>query len=463
MPQPAGLTVVGQRVLAILVFSVIVWITEAVSYAVSALLIISALIVLLGFSPAPNDPKIMLGTLKAIPLAFSGFVNSAWVLVSAGLCISVCMFETGLQNRIILKVLSVVGSKTNNIIAGMIIVAQILALFIPATAARAATMTPIALGLITAFNIDRKSVFARQLMMTVGLATAISGIGLLTASSPNPYVVSFIAKALHRTITWADWFVYAEPLGIAMAIILYYMVTRFNKFEFDEIPGGRQTIAKALSDLGPMNPAEKRIAVIFVVTIALWVTEKWHHIDSNSVAVLSVTAMLMPYIGVTSWKAISGKVAWGTILLFGAGLSLGEIIFSSGAAVWMAKVSLGSMGLERLTPPNMMAIIVVAIVIIRFAFSSILSAAVTVVPTILGLLLGMNNPDLPIMGMLLISTYTVYFAFILPVNAPHVMIPYATDTFEIKDCIRVGGPLTLAGIVLVVLFSYTYWSWLGLM
>ena len=97
----------------------------------------------------------------------------------------------------------------------------------------------------------------------------------------------------------------------------------------------------------------------------------------------------------------------------------------------MAKTSLGPIGLERFSPAVMMAIITVAFVIIRFAFSSILSASVTAIPTVLGLI--MNNPKLPIWGMLLITTFTAYFAFVIPVNGAHVLLTYSTDTFELKD------------------------------
>jgi len=64
--------------------------------------------------------------------------------------------------------------------------------------------------------------------------------------------------------------------------------------------------------------------------------------------------------------------------------------------------------------------------------------------------------------MTLLATFTVYFAFILPVMSPQNMVPYATDTFEVKDMARVGIPLTIIGFAIFVLFIFTYWHWLGL-
>ena len=54
LPTPAGLPVAGHRMLAILAFAVIVWMTEAIDYAVSAIVIAALMAFLLGL--APNVP-----------------------------------------------------------------------------------------------------------------------------------------------------------------------------------------------------------------------------------------------------------------------------------------------------------------------------------------------------------------------------------------------------------------------
>lgn len=66
------------------------------------------------------------------------------------------------------------------------------------------------------------------------------------------------------------------------------------------------------------------------------------------------------------------------------------------------------------------------------------------------------------MGMTMILQWVVSFGFILPVNAPQNMVAYATDTFEVKDFIRTGIPLTIAAYLVILLLSATYWKWLGL-
>ena len=62
LPTPESLPVAGHRMLAILVFAVIVWMTEALDYAVSAVVIAALMAFLLGFSPNPANPKALMGT-----------------------------------------------------------------------------------------------------------------------------------------------------------------------------------------------------------------------------------------------------------------------------------------------------------------------------------------------------------------------------------------------------------------
>src|SRR5699024_8178041 len=95
LPAPDELSVVGLRALSVLAFAVIMWVTEAVKYPVSAVMIVGLLIILLGLSPVPGNEigealdvpggTEQFGTSNALSLAFSGFSISALALVAAAL------------------------------------------------------------------------------------------------------------------------------------------------------------------------------------------------------------------------------------------------------------------------------------------------------------------------------------------------------------------------------------------
>src|SRR4029078_9377240 len=69
LPAPAELPVAGHRMLAVLAFAVIVWMTEALDYAVSALVIAALIAFVIGLSPNPANPKVLMGTSAALGLA----------------------------------------------------------------------------------------------------------------------------------------------------------------------------------------------------------------------------------------------------------------------------------------------------------------------------------------------------------------------------------------------------------
>lgn len=123
---PPELSTAGHRMLAVLLFSVIVWMSESVSYPVSASIIMTLMAFLLGTAPDMINPTKMLGTSGALKLALSGFSSTALALVGAALFIAAAMMKTGLDKRIALFVLSKIGARTNRILAGVILVGFIL-------------------------------------------------------------------------------------------------------------------------------------------------------------------------------------------------------------------------------------------------------------------------------------------------------------------------------------------------
>ena len=166
LPTPAGLPIAGHRMLAILVFAVIVWMTEAVDYAVSAVIIAALMAFLLGFSPNPANPNTLMGTSAGLTLAFSGFANTALVLVASALFLAAAMTATGLDKRIALSILSRVGTETRHVVIGTILVGFVIAFLVPSTTARVACLVPITLGIIAAFGVNKKGAFASMLMIT---------------------------------------------------------------------------------------------------------------------------------------------------------------------------------------------------------------------------------------------------------------------------------------------------------
>jgi len=109
-----------------------------------------------------------------------------------------------------------------------------------------------------------------------------------------------------------------------------------------------------------------------------------------------------------------------------------------------------------------LAILAAFLIIIHMGFASATALAAAMIPIIISILQSVKTPGINIVGLTMILQYVVSFGFILPVNAPQNMIAYGTETFEVKDFIRTGIPLTIIAYGLILLLGATYWKWLGL-
>ena len=463
LPTPADLPVAGHRMLAILVFSVIVWMTDTISYPVSAAVIMALMAFTLGVSPDPAKPTALLGTSRALTIALGGFSNTALALVGGALFIAAAMMKTGLDKRIALVVLSKIGARTNRVLAGVIFVGFLLSFFVPSTTARVSCLVPIVMGIILAFGVERKSKFAGVMMIATAQADSIWNVGIKTAAAQNMIAVGFIEKQLGISITWLDWFIAALPFAVLMSVALYYVLMKIMPPEMDEIAGGDAVVAKALKELGPMKTDEKKMLAISFILLFFWATEKIvHPFDTSSTTIAAIALMLLPGIGVMSWKEAQPNIPWGTLILFGVGISLGSAILSTKAAAWVAKLIVGTFGLQTLPALVILAILSAFLIIIHLGFASATALASAMIPIIISILQSVKTPGINVVGLTMILQYVVSFGFILPVNAPQNMVAYGTETFEVRDFIKTGIPLTIIAFSLIMLLGATYWKWLGL-
>ena len=108
------------RMIGIMVFSVIVWATTAISYPVSAGVIMTLMALLIGFAPNPETGKLF-GTAAGLGIGLKGFASTAFCLVAAAMFLAVAMTKTGLDKRIALVILSKLGAKSNRVVIGVIL------------------------------------------------------------------------------------------------------------------------------------------------------------------------------------------------------------------------------------------------------------------------------------------------------------------------------------------------------
>jgi di/tricarboxylate transporter len=120
-----------------------------------------------------------------------------------------------------------------------------------------------------------------------------------------------------------------------------------------------------------------------------------------------------------------------------------------------------STGIQTMPALAILAILAAFLIIIHMGFASATALASAMIPIVIAVLQGVQMPGTNVLGMTMILQFVVSFGFILPVNAPQNMVAYSMETFEVKDFIKTGIPLTIAAYLMILLLGATYWKWLG--
>ncbi|VVD74570.1 Citrate carrier [Pandoraea capi] len=461
IPMPDDLPVAGHRMLAILAFAVVVWITEAVSYEASAIIITSLMAFLVGTAPTVQDPSVEYGTSRAISMALAGFSNSALALVAGALFIAAAMTLTGLDRRIALVTLSKIGTSTRRVMIGAVAVTILLSLVVPSATARSACVVPIMMGVIAAFGVDKRSNIAAGVMIIVAQATSIWNVGIQTAAAQNLLTVGFMDKMLGDRITWAEWLVAGVPWAIIMSVILVVLVLKMMPPEADAIAGGKEAVEAQLREMGPMTSSQKRLLAVSIGLLLFWATEgKLHRFDTTSVTYVGLVVLMLPRFGVMTWKDVQSRIPWGTVIVFGVGISLGTALLTTQAGQWLGNHVVAATGLDSLPTLWIFAILAAFLILIHLGFASATALTSAMLPILIAVLQTLPG-DFNRLGMTMLLGFTVSFGFILPINAPQNMVCLGTDTFTAKQFARVGIVVTIVGYALLLVFAATYWRWLG--
>lgn len=463
LPTPDDLPIMGHRALAVLAFAIVLWVTEAVTYPVSAAMIVSLLTLLLGLSPKLDNPDELLTTKEALKMALGGFASPAVALVAGALFLAAAMQATNLHKRLALYILSKVGAKTGAIVFGAILVSIILAFFVPSATARAGAIVPILLGMVAAFGLPANSRLGALLIITAVQSISIWNVGIKTAAAQNMVALDFIYEQFGVDVSWGQWFIYAAPWSIIMSIVLYFVMINVIKPETKVLDGGTDIVQKNLKELGPLRAEEKRLIIISLALLFFWATEKrFHPFDSTTVTIVAVAILLLPKIGVFTWKQVEKLIPWGTIIVFAVGIALGSILLATDGAQWLSDKMFGLMGLDSMPLLATIALLALFNILIHLGFASATALASALIPIVLVLASTLGSDVNPV-GFVLIQQFVISFGFLLPVNAPQNMLAYGTGSFTVKDFFKAGLPITIIGYILILIFSATYWKWIGLL
>ena len=275
---------------------------------------------------------------KVIPLetGLGGFSSGSVFLVLSGLMFAQAIKETDLAERTAYFVLGRFGGTPRGVLAGLMIILQVLGFFVPSSTVRLTLLLPTVETIIkNAENERGVRNISKLLILGLAFGGTITGSGILPAAFSNIITVDLLEELTGIRILYTEWFRYVFPVGLALLPFAWFTLLKVLPPEIKEFPGGAEEFRRRGSQMGPLGTKEKKCIFILLLTLSLWLTESWHGLQTAVPSMLAVILFGLPGIGFMEWKKML-QVDWGTIVLIGFTLSLGTALNSTGTANFLA-------------------------------------------------------------------------------------------------------------------------------
>jgi solute carrier family 13 (sodium-dependent dicarboxylate transporter), member 2/3/5 len=452
-----GLSPEAHRMAAVMAVVIVLWITEALPMAATALLG-PTLAVILHVAPAR--------------VAYASFADPIIFVFIGSFMLAEAMFVHGVDRRIAYSALSwpFIGSSGTRILAVYGGVATALSMWISNTATTA-MMFPIGLAIVAHLSKGRGRAtgdtrrFAMGMMLITSFGASVGGMATPVGTPPNLIGIGLIERIQHVHITFFQWM----AVGVPVAVVLFgFLSAYFSLQSARGVQSGQESAAlvrEELRKLGPPSVGQRNVLIAFGVTVLLWtapglfavlglagsgVARGVSEAVPESVAAM-VGAMLLFLLPI-SWRARrftltwdeAVRIDWGIVLLYGGGLALGDLAFSTGLAQ-----ALGD-SVARLLPSQSTLAFTALFTGSAIALSETTSntaAANMIVPVAIAVSSAAGgNPLLPAIGATLGSS----MGFIMPISTAPNAIVYSSGYVPIGQMMKHGVVLDLVAFVVIV-------------
>jgi len=438
------------KVIAVAAWMVVWWITEAAPIAVTALL------------PIVLFP---LTGIFTVDEATAPYANKIIFLFMGGFMLGLAMERHNLHKRIALNLIRLTGTNPNGIILGFMLTTAFISMWISNTATTV-MMLPIGLSIINLLGIDQasergKKRFALSLMLGIAYAANIGGTATIIGTPPNVAWVGFMGDMLNTEVTFAKYLSVGLPICLIMLSITYLLITKvLYPSRIARLSDSAQVIENQLSELGKISKAEKRVAVIFVVTALAWILRgsinSWLDTNLLNDSIIAIAGGILMFITpleikktkfLLEWEYTS-KLPWGILLLFGGGLTLAKAMEKSNIVQVVGETIEGNGDIS----PILLIAGLTAFMLFMTELMSNVALTVIFVPVVIGISVSLNiNPMYLTMPVTLAASY----AFMMPISTPPNAIVFSSGMIRIKDMMRAGILLNVIAIVLLVILSQT--------
>jgi sodium-dependent dicarboxylate transporter 2/3/5 len=451
----------AQRLALIVAVVIVLWFTEALPLAVTALLGAVACVIL-GVAPAKE--------------VFRPFADPLIFLFIGSFLLAEAIRLHRLDRRLAFGVLSVpwVGGRPARILASVAVVSVVISAFISNTVT-AAMMVAIVAGILAAVeDASRGSErrldpsFATGLYLCIAFAASIGGLATPIGTPTNLIGLGFIRDQLGVAISFPGWCAISLPLVVILTVVLVALLARLFPAGVEQLEGVQEFVRGERAELGRWTTGQLSTALAFGITVMLWVVPgvivvmvgpddplaAWlrERLPEGVAAVFgAILLFLLPgdrgvdgrWRPAVSWQ--EARIDWDIVLLYGGGLALGELCFSTGLASAAGGAITGWIPPGPWGPTVLVAVAAL-VAVVTSEFTSNVASATMVVPIVIamGQTIGREAT-----AAALAATFAASLGFMMPVSSPCNAIVYGSGRIPLRSMMAAGAVLDVIGLVVI--------------
>ncbi len=436
MPAPTDLQPQAMKAVAIFSVCIFFYITNVIP-----LMITSLLAVILFPLTGVLDSK----------TTFALFGNEAVFFILGAFILASPFMRCGLSRRIALAALQHFGESPRMLLFGVLALAALFSCWMSEHAV-AAMMFPIVLEIADCLGLSpQTSRYGKAIFLSLAAGCIIGGITTFLGGARAPLAVGMLQEATGQTIGFTPWALAALPTTLLMLGFAFGLYQLFYPPEEIDIAKVRAMLQQRRLELGKITPRETGVSILTLGTIIAWVILG----EQFGLAQIALIAVIIAFVfKLTDWQEVEEDVNWGIFLMYGGAICLGYAMEKTGGAAWLARHSLGAF----VDSPTML---IAAISFLSIALTELLSNS-AVVALLMPVALSMGK-DLGIDPRVMTMAVTIPsgLGFMFPMGTPATAIAFSSGYLSMRDTVRTGWILFLAGWLVFNLSIHFIWPLIG--
>lgn len=432
---PNGLDQTGWDGFLVLFVAVLLWLTEAVPMAVTAIFV-------LFFGAWVGFEKE--GTILA------NFSSTGPFFLLAAMVIGQIFTKVGLGKRISLYVLPAFGNNARAVLFAIMLGTCIVSMFL-ADIPTALVFFGLCMPILEQNGCEPgKSNFGKAVMLGIPVGAALGGIGTPAGSGMNAVTMSLLKNICNVEISFTQWSVVGVPVALASIVLAWLILCWLYKPEISVVKG-LDSLKEDRKSIGPLKGDELKFTIVFAIMIVLWFIPKKTGIDMYMTAWGGVFVMSLPGMDLVNWKEASSKIDWSAFLICGAATALATVVANLGTGKWLSGI-LSNLFLNKVAGMGILVLLFVINVMMavgHYPMPQGVSLVGLCLPVVgaLAMELGLN----PIVVCLPVCMSTSML-LLVPID-PTCFTTSSGGYWKIKDMMSSGIIITLGYIVISSLWT----------